>query len=200
MVNEVFADGGGLREENILRSMFKDPVGFYGRCFKYAKEANPEAILFYNDYNVVLDSGKRKAIKDMVGRFQGEGYPIDGIGDQFHYMVSTDKEQIVSGFKDMASTGLLMHISELDIRVNVEQNDSYVFNEAEAKKQADTYHRIVKMYNELPDDQKFAITTWGVSDRQTWLLDFWHHKEYPLLFDRNFKPKEAYFRFLDALD
>lgn len=154
VVNEVFGDGGGMREENLLRSMFKDPVGFYGRCFGYAKEADPETLLFYNDYNVVLDSGKRKAIKDMVSRFQREGYPVDGLGDQFHYMVSTNKEQITSGFKDMASTGLLMHISELDIRVNVEQNDSYVFNDAEAKKQADTYHRIVKMYNELPDDQK----------------------------------------------
>lgn len=200
VVNEVFADGGGLREEEVIKPVFNDPIGFYGRCFSYARAADPNALLFYNDYNVVLDSGKRKAIKNMLDRFEKEGYPIDGIGDQFHYMQSTNKNQIRSGFEDMVSTGLLLHISELDIRMNINKSDSYVFSEEENSKQAATYKYIVELYDAIPNTQKFAITTWGISDKESWLKDWWHEKEYPLLFDENYNPKKAYQGFLDGLN
>jgi len=199
VVNEVFADGGALRNETVIKPIFNDPIGFYGRCFKYAKAADPEAKLFYNDYSVVLDGGKRAAIKKMVTRFKANGIPIDGVGDQFHYATDTNRQTMKTGFTDMASTGLLIHISELDIKVNTAKSDSYVFTDAEAQKQAETYKYITTMYEELPQTQKFAISTWGVTDKYTWLTGFWHSKEYPLLLDADYNKKPAYQGFLDGL-
>ena len=199
VVNEVFADGGNLREDTFIKPIFKDPIGFYGRCFRYARAADPDAKLFYNDYSVVLDGGKRAAIKKMVARFKANGVPIDGLGDQFHYATDTNRQTMKTGFTDMASTGLLMHISELDIKVNTAKSDSYVFNETENQKQAETYKFITSMYEELPQAQKFAITTWGVTDKYTWLTAFWHFKEYPLLLDADYNKKPAYQGFLDGL-
>lgn len=200
VVNEVFADGGGLRDNTIIAPLFNDPIGFYGRCFQYTKDADPDAKLFYNDFTVVVDEGKRTAIKNMIARFQSEGIPIDGVGDQFHYETTTNKGTIEEGFNDIASTGLLIHISELDIKVNVNRSDAYVFSSEQAQIQSDTYEFIVGLYNALPESQKFAITTWGVGDKYTWLTDFWHPLEFPLLFDTNFNKKKAYEGFLKGLN
>ncbi|MCD8538467.1 MAG: endo-1,4-beta-xylanase [Leadbetterella sp.] len=200
VVNEIFNDNGTLRSVDCpVFATFKDPIGFYGRCFRYAHEADPGALLFYNDYNVVLAANKRSAIKKMVTRFKSEGVPVHGIGDQFHYRVSTDKSAMKTGLNDMASTGLLIHISELDIVVNTAQSESYEFTTPEAVKQADTYQYIAEIFEALPAGQKFAITTWGVSDKYTWLTDYWHRKEYPLLFDQNYNEKQAYKGLLSGL-
>ena len=199
VANEVFADGGALREEGVIKTVFKDPIGFYGRCFQYARTADPDAKLFYNDYNVVLDAGKRAAMKKMVTRFKAKGYPIDGLGDQFHYATDTNRQTLTTGFTDLAGTGLLIHISELDIKANLTKSDTYVFNDAEAQKQAETYKFIVAMYEALPQQQKFAITTWGVTDKYTWLTAWWHSKEYPLLLDTDYNKKPAYQGFLSGL-
>jgi endo-1,4-beta-xylanase len=200
VANEIFNDNGSLRSADCpVFATFNDPIAFYGRCFQYARDTDPDAKLFYNDYSVVLASGKRNSIKNMVSRFKTEGYPIDGIGDQFHYRVTTDKNTMRNGLNDMASTGLLIHISELDIIVNVDKSDSFVFVNSEKIKQAQTYGAIVEMYEALPDNQKFAISTWGLTDKYTWLTGWWHPKEFPLLFDENYQEKQAYEAFLSAL-
>ncbi len=200
VANEIFNDNGTLRSVDCpVYATFKDPVGFYGRCFKYANEADPNAKLFYNDYSVVIASAKRNAIKNMVLRFKREGIPIHGIGDQFHYRVTTDKANIKNGIADMGSTGLLIHLSELDIIVNVNQSESFELTSTEANKQAEMYRHIVESFESLPQNQKFAITTWGVSDKHTWLTDYWHRKEYPLLFDNTYREKLAYKGFLAGL-
>jgi endo-1,4-beta-xylanase len=200
VVNEVFNDNGTLRSEDCpVYATFKDPIAFYGRCFEYARQADPEAKLFYNDYNIFLASGKRNSVKMMVERFKEEGYPIDGIGEQSHCKITTDMTAMRNGLKDLATTGLLIHISELDVIVNTGRSDSYVFIDSDKIKQSQMYGNIVEMYETLPDNQKFAITTWGVTDKYTWLTDWWHPREYPLLFDENYQPKRAYQAFLESL-
>jgi len=199
VANEIFADDGSLRVDATVYKVFKDPIAFYGRCFQYARNADPDVKLFYNDYDQVLNSAKRNSMKKMVERFKKDGYPIDGIGDQFHTTIWTSKTTISSGLTDIATTGLLVHISELDIRVNQNKSDSYVFSDAEMQKQSDMYKSIVESFESLPQAQKFAITTWGVSDKYTWLTSWWHSKEYPLLFDSNYAKKKAYDGFLSGL-
>lgn len=201
VANEIFNDNGSLRMTDCpVYATFKDPIAFYGRCFEYAHEADPNAKLFYNDYSVVIAAGKRSAIKNMVQRFKKEGIPIHGIGDQFHYRINNDKTTLRNGLNDMATTGLLIHISELDIVMNTNKSDSYVFTADEAMKQSDMYKHIAEIYSALPDPQKFAISLWGVTDKHTWLTGSWHSKEYPLLFDNNYRLKEAYNGFLSGLN
>ncbi len=200
VANEIFNDNGTLRIDEFAFETFNDPIAFYGRCFQYARDADPEAKLFYNDFNVVIASGKRFAITEMVKRFKEEGYPIDGIGGQFHYDVNTSETTIENGMIDMANTGLLFHISELDIKVNVNRSNAYQFTNGEEIRQGDKYKAIVEIYERvLADEQKFGITIWGVTDRYTWLTDFWHEKEYPLLFDESYAKKNAYEGFLKGL-
>jgi endo-1,4-beta-xylanase len=199
VANEIFADNGSLRVDATVYKTFKDPIGFYGRCFKYARISDPDVKLFYNDYDQVLNGAKRNAVFNMVDRFKKEGYPIDGIGDQFHTTVWTSKSTIGSGLTDLARKGLLIHISELDIRVNQDKSSSYVFTTAEMQKQADMYASVVAAFESLPQAQKFAITTWGVSDKYTWLTGWWHPLEYPLLFDKSYVKKKAYDGFLTGL-
>jgi endo-1,4-beta-xylanase len=200
VLNEAFNDNGTLRSEDCpVYATFNDPIAFYGRCFEYARQADPGAKLFYNDYNMVLASGKRNAVKMMVERFREEGYPIDGIGEQCHVRLTTDRNTMKAGLRDLAGTGLLIHISELDVIVNTEKSDSYMFVDSEKIKQAQMYGAIVEMYETLPDNQKFAVTTWGITDKHTWLTDWWHPREYPLLFDANYQPKKAYGAFFESL-
>jgi endo-1,4-beta-xylanase len=199
VANEIFADNGSLRVETFVYKTFKDPVAFYGRCFRYARISDPDVKLFYNDYDIVLNAAKRNSVKEMVARFRKEGYPIDGIGEQAHTTIWTNKLSISIGLTDIASTGLLIHISELDLRVNQYKSDSYVFTDSEQQKQSDLVKAIVEMYETLPQVQKFAITTWGVADKYTWLTSWWHPKEYPLLLDSNYAKKKAYYGFFDGL-
>ena len=199
VANEIFADNGSLRSDAVVFKTFKDPVAFYGRCFQYARDSDPDVKLFYNDYDQVFNSAKRTSVKNMVLRFRDEGYPIDGIGDQFHTTVWANKAIMKYGLDDLASTGLLIHISELDVRVNQYKSDTYNFTDAEQQKQSEMYRAIVEMYEALPQAQKFAITTWGVTDIYTWLTDWWHPKEYPLLFDNAYSKKKAYYGFLSGL-
>lgn len=200
VANEIFNDDGSLRVESQIQGKFKDPIAFVGRCFKYANEADPAAKLFYNDYSVVLAAGKRRAMKEMAVRFKESGVPIHGLGDQFHYRISTNQTQISNGFADLVSTGLLIHISEIDIKVNTNNVSTYVLTDADKQKQAEVYKNIVKLYNAIPANQKFAITTWGITDKYTWLKESANgFKEYPLLFDESYAKKPAYFGFLAGL-
>lgn len=200
VANEIFNDNGSLRDDGIAYKIFKDPLAFYGRCFQYARNADPAVKLFYNDYDIVLNLSKRNAVKAMVARFKRDGYPIDGLGEQCHTTIWTTSILRRAGFSDLASAGLLMHISELDVRVNKNKSDAYVFTETEQQKQYDTYKDIAEMFELLPQEQKFAITTWGLSDKYTWITGWWHPKEYPLLFDNYYGKKKAYNGFLDGLN
>lgn len=199
VANEIFADDGSLRNDGIVYKTFKDPIAFYGRCFQYARDSDPNVKLFYNDYDIVLNLAKRNSVKDLVARFKRSGYPIDGLGEQCHTSVWTTNTLRRSGFSDLAGTGLLIHISELDVRVNQYKSDSYVFTDTEQQKQYDTFKDIVEMFETLPPGQKFAITTWGLTDKYTWLTAWWHPKVYPLLFDNNYSKKKAYSGFLEGL-
>ncbi|MDN3620100.1 endo-1,4-beta-xylanase [Polaribacter undariae] len=200
VVNEVFADNGGARNEDVIAPLFNDPTAFYGRCFQYAKDADPDTKLFYNDYSVVIDEGKRESIKNMASRFKAEGFPIDGIGAQFHYGTDTGLTKINDGFTDLASTDLLIHISELDIKINVNKSNDFSLYSGNAQQQSVIYEAIVAMYETLPESQKFGISTWGVSDNYSWLKTEWHPKEFPLLFDADLNKKLAYQGFLNGLN
>ena len=199
VVNEAFSDDGTLRAfttgTNTNTSLWAQKLGkdYVARCFQYAHEADPDAKLFYNDYGQEYSSAKTSAILAMVADFKKRGIPIDGIGLQFHTNIQRSDANLTNAITQMASTGLLIHISELDISMNGSQTYTQPTS-AMLDLQKSKMNTIAAFYKTIPVAQQFGITFWGISDANSWIKNDW-----PLLFDATFAKKPAYYGFWDGL-
>ena len=197
VVNEAFENNTGqLRQSVFRRRMGPD---YLARLFQYARDADPDALLFYNDYATPWDAAKRAAMFSMIDDFRRRGIPIDGIGVQMHVTYEFPRIGAIEAVMDsVAARGLLVHVSELDVRVNP-NGDLTALTEARSQAQKARVNDIVTAFVSLPADRQFAITLWGLRDPDSWLIDFWGNPEWPLLYDEGFRPKPAYEGFLEAL-
>lgn len=189
VVNEYFNDDGTIRPSVWVKNLGPD---YIARCFQYAHEADPEAILFYNDYGHEYSSAKRIAIGNLINSFKARNIPIHGIGMQFHMTYSQTDANISEAIAFASATGLKVHISELDVRVNAKKVQDLVFTAAMAAQQADRYKQVVKTYNTIPKAQQFGITTWNVGDADSWVPSWQGAPDWPLPFDANYLRKPAY--------
>ncbi len=189
VVNEHFEDTGIPRN-----SVWRQKLGndYVARCFQYAHEADPSALLFYNDYGHEYSAAKRTAILNMITDFKARGIPIHGTGMQFHMTVNTSDANITAAITGAASTGLKVHISELDIRLNPSAAQNIAYTSFLGDQQALRYKYVVKTYNTLPVSQKFGITTWNVTDADSWIPGWQGAPDWPLPFDANYLRKPAY--------
>ncbi len=198
VVNEAIADeqaypGASPYRNSPLFQIAGDE--FIAKAFEYAREADPNALLFYNDYNDA-DPGKSERIYNMVKKMKDAGVPIDGIGMQGHYNIYSPSEQqidaAISKYKTIVNH---IHITELDIRVNEDMGGSLRFNRGsttpvsswEETLQADQYASLFKVLRKHADVVD-CVTFWNVGDRDSWL----GAANSPLLFDTNYQPKTAY--------
>ena len=197
VVNEAFENNTGqLRQSVFRRRMGPD---YLARLYQYARDADPDALLFYNDYGTPWDAAKRDAMLAMIDDFQQRGVPLDGIGLQMHVRYDFPSIGAIKAVMDsVVARGLLVHLSELDIRVNPE-GDLTELTPARSEAQEARVKEIVTAFTSLPTAQQFAITVWGLRDPDSWLIDFWGNPEWPLLFDESFKQKPAYKGFLEAV-
>ena len=202
VVNEAIADqafGWPGRPANPYREseLFKlCGDEFIAKAFEYAHEADPNALLFYNDYNE-CDPGKRDRIYNMVKKMQDAGVPIHGIGMQGHYNIyGPSEEDIDAAITKYAQLVKHIHVTELDLRTNTEQGGQLRFSRGEAKPQApyistlqeDQYNRIFRIFRKHKDVID-NVTFWNLGDRDSWL----GVNNHPLPFDENYKPKRSYF-------
>ena len=179
---------------------------FIAKAFQFAREADPNALLFYNDYNE-CDPGKRDRIYNMVKKMKDAGVPIDGIGMQGHYNVygpsEEDLEAAITKYSELVKH---IHVTELDIRMNTEMGGQLRFSRGENKPVAgymntlltDQYNRIFKIFRRHKDVID-CVTFWNLGDKDSWL----GVNNHPLPFDENYKKKPAYFAVRDfdaALD
>ncbi len=168
---------------------------FIAKAFEFAREADPNAQLFYNDYSCV-DNGKRERIYNMVKKMKDAGVPIDGIGMQGHYNIYfPDEDQLekaIVRFKELVKH---IHITELDLRMNNESGGQLMFSRGEAKPmaaymstlQTDQYARLFKVFRKHADVID-VVTFWNLGDRDSWL----GVNNHPLPFDEQYKPKACY--------
>lgn len=196
VVNEAFNDNGTLRNSIWLQHLGPD---YIARCFKYAHEADPSALLFYNDYGHEYSASKLNAIDSLIKSFLQNGVPVHGLGLQMHINKNTSNSSIANAIKVMAQTGLKVHISELDIALNPEGNQSLTFTSALSQLQADKYNFIVRAYKNIPAAQQYGITTWNVSDADTWITINYSRPDWPLLFDSTYQKKQAYYAIIEGL-
>ena len=205
VVNEAFESSGG----NYRESFWYKRLGnsYIEKAFRYAHEADPDAILFYNDFNIERDTVKLNAVLNMVNEFKAKGVPISGIGFQMHIRMDIPDEMIAYSLKKAAETGLQIHLSEVDIIFNTHnderlggiQNYSVLTDEMK-QAQAEKYKSLIKMYKEIvPKEQQFGITFWDFTDRDSWIKGFFNMKDWPCIYDDSLQAKPAYFGVLDGL-
>ena len=196
VVNEALEDGSGHPLRN---SVFRQKMGddYVKKCFQFARNADPDCLLFYNDYNMAASSSKRAAMFSLV---DGLGDLADGIGAQMHISYNGPSKSEIQAVADgTVSRGKLLHFAELDIRANP-NNDQTILTSQRADEQKAKFKEVVEIYNAIPLDNKFALTTWGLRDSESWLINFWGHIDWPLMFDDNYDKKPAYFGFLEGLE
>ncbi len=196
--NEAINDGGRnvkqpLRESNFYKICGNDE--YIRKAFEYAREADPNALLFYNDYNE-CDPAKRDRIYNMVKEMKAAGVPIDGIGMQGHYNIyGPSVEDIEAAVQKYSEIVDHIHVTELDIRINEEMGGQLRFSRNEGVKITNDMKLLQEAkYAELfrvlrnHKDKIDCVTFWNLSDRDSWLGP----NNYPLPFDSDYKPKNAY--------
>jgi endo-1,4-beta-xylanase len=197
VVNEAFNDDGTMRHT----TWYDQPGIGAGKGTKYveqalqwAREADPGAKLFYNDYDAEEVNRKSDAIYAMAKDFKKRGVPLDGIGFQNHVSLKFDDpaklESYAQNLERFAKLGLELHITELDIRLN----DS---SPASLAAQAKLYGEITTICVQQPACK--LIQTWGVTDKQSWIPAFYKGQGWALLWDDKYKKKPAYATVLKAL-
>ncbi|WP_055106480.1 endo-1,4-beta-xylanase [Paenibacillus ihumii] len=197
VVNEVIEDeGDGL----LRRSKWLDIAGpeFIARAFEYAHEADPNALLFYNDYNE-SNPAKRDKIHALVKSLLEQGVPIHGIGLQAHWnLYGPSLGEIRAALEKYASLGLQLQLTELDMSLFRFDDKRTDITEPPAELlelQAERYEEIFKLLREYRDVIT-SVTFWGAADDYTWLNDFpvRGRKNWPFLFDEQHHPKLAFHR------
>ncbi|MEP6999718.1 MAG: endo-1,4-beta-xylanase [bacterium] len=209
VVNEALNEDGTMRQSPWQRIIGDD---FVIKAFQFAHEVDPKAELYYNDYNLATPAKRGGAIA-LVKRIKDAGIPVTAIGSQDHHKLDWPSAALVdSMFTAFAAAGVHANVTELDIDVLPRATQS---NTADVALRAQAQARLNPFAAGLPDsvqqvlakryEELFAVylahrdiidrvTFWGVTDRDSW-LNGWPvpgRTNYPLLLDRNGKPKPAY--------
>jgi endo-1,4-beta-xylanase len=195
VVNEAISDDGQLRDTFWLRALGPQ---YLALAFQWAHAADPQVMLFYNDFEGEGLNRKSDAIYALAQGLRREGIPIHGIGWQMHALLNKNPSSIemMANFKRLADLGLMVSITEMDVRVGTNQQE----RPARLQVQAGLYRRALRACLDAPNCDAFEV--WGVTDRYSW---FNYKKDpsqqdAPLLFDENGNPKPAYFALLDELN
>jgi endo-1,4-beta-xylanase len=214
LFNELYDHRGGKVRDSWLRRRFasdSELFDFAARCYAYAHEADPKALLFYNDYGQEHRTdfyAKGSTIAQQIRQWKRAGVPIHGYGIQFHTNIYRPQEDLEAALKLAVRTGLPVHISELDVSINWVDSDM-VGHKAGAQglsastpellqRQSETYRRIAQAYLRLvPPEQRFGITCWDLGDGDSWLAK--QRFEEANLYDRDYQRKPAFYGFCQGL-
>jgi endo-1,4-beta-xylanase len=176
----------------------KQSYSYIERCFRWAHEADPHALLFYNEAEAETINPKSDAIYAMVRDFKQRGVPIDGVGFQLHIAnLRTDVASISANFNRFTALGVQVHITEMDVALPVDANG--IARAEDLQRQAEVYRAIANACLSYP--RCTAIQTWGFTDKYSWIGS--HSKQTQgaaLPFNRNYQAKPAYEALWNALE
>ncbi|MFZ1129447.1 MAG: endo-1,4-beta-xylanase [Terriglobales bacterium] len=164
--------------------------GYMERCFRWAHEADPQALLFYNEgADTEAVNAKSDAIYAMVRDFRQRGVPIDGVGLQMHVSnLHADVKSVAANIRRFTALGVQIHITEMDVSLPVDANGNATAADLQAE--ADVYRKIAVVC--LANPGCTAIQTWGFTDKYSWIGSHSKHTQgAALLFDRNYRAKPA---------
>jgi endo-1,4-beta-xylanase len=201
VVNEAVADGGaGLRTSiwNNQPGIGLTGIAWIEQAFRWAHTSDPQALLFYNDYNAEDISPKSDYIYNMVKQMLADGVPIHGVGLQMHLTNNVNYPNaagLETNIKRLTDLGLQVVITEMDVRLPV--NAAGDASASDVAIQNTLYGRVVSACI------KFAlctgIQTWGISDKHSWIPSTFPGTGAGLPFDASYQPKQAYSAMLNPL-
>jgi endo-1,4-beta-xylanase len=175
VVNEaVNEDGSDLRDSLWSRNL--GHIDYMRRAFDDAREADPNAVLLINDYNLESLPRKRATFMRLVETLLKSGAPVGGIGSQSHLAADLAPGAARQALGELASLGLPIHVSELDISLHRAKGLFHSPGALEAA-QARLALEVAETFAQLPPSQRFAFTVWGLKGSQSWLRS---SKENPL--------------------
>lgn len=210
VVNEAILPKDG-RDDGLRKSFWFEQIGpdYIDLAFHTARAADPHALLTYNDYGVEYDneedSTRRRQILELLRGMKQRGVPIDAVGIQSH-IKAAQPDAIGKGLSEFMESirmmGLQIYLTELDVNEDDIKSDDVALRDAEIAK---TYRQFLDVA--LANPAVKLVLTWDITDRFTWLNDGpTHHRKQPnrpqrsLPFDRDYRPKEAFFAMRDAYD
>jgi endo-1,4-beta-xylanase len=197
VVNEAFNDDGTMRH-----TIWYDQPGigpksgteYIEQALRWSHAADPNAKLFYNDYDAEEINKKSDAIYAMAKDFKKRGVPLDGIGFQTHITLQfDDPEKLASYARNLqrfADLGLDLHITELDIRLSDSSPASF---NAQAKLYGEIANLCVQQF------RCKLLQTWGFTDKHSWIPSFYKGQGWALPWDDEYRKKPAYAAMHNAL-
>jgi endo-1,4-beta-xylanase len=173
-------------------------TAYIAQAFRWAHEADPHALLFYNDYAADGVNAKSDAIYEMLKDFKREGVPVNGVGLQMHIFTPKDvPTRVAENIARFTKLGLEVHITEMDVALPLDARGQASATQLEW--QAKVYRTVASACARNPGCTAFQ--TWGFTDRYSWIPAYTHGKRgAALLFDASYKPKPAYRAVLAAFD
>lgn len=209
VMNEAVEDDGSLRQSKWLEIIGPDYVQ---KAFEFARAADPQAELYYNDYNM-WKKGKVEGVVRLVRDLQSKGVRVDGIGMQGHWGLDYPPlDEAEAAIQAFAALGVKVMITEMEVDVlpfPSESQSAEISLNFELQKHLNPYPQVLpdsmqqvlaKRYAEFftlfhkHRDHISRVTLWGVTDAHSWKND-WPVRgrtNYPLLFDRQYRPKPAF--------
>ena len=202
VVNEALDENGNLRDSLWYNQpgigLAAKGTAYIEQAFRWAHQADPHALLFYNEAEGEGLNRKSDAVYAMVKDFKGRGVPIDGVGLQLHISrLDVDLAAVGDNVARLTALGLQVHITELDVSLPVDAHGG-LLRQNDLLRQAEIYRGVARACLQHPGCT--AIQTWGFTDKYSWINSSSHgSRGWALPFDRDYKPKPAYAAVLEEV-
>lgn len=189
VINEPFEDDSAdMREHVFYQTLGED---YIAEALRMAHEADPEAQLYINEFNIEYAGEKSDALYDLVSDLVEQDVPLDGIGFQSHFVHGEVPEDMAEQMRRYTDLGLEVAVTELDVRIPEPPT------EAELQAQAQEYQQVVSACLDVP--RCVGVSVWGVSDEHSWIPEWFPGYTAALPFDEDYESKPAYDGMVEAL-
>ncbi|WUH92775.1 endo-1,4-beta-xylanase [Streptomyces sp. NBC_00433] len=181
VINEPYNEDGSLRQDVFYKAMGS---GYLADAIRTAHNADPNAKLYINDYNIEGENAKSNALYSLAQTMVAQGVPLGGIGLEAHFIAGQVPSSMLANMQRFANLGLDVAITELDDRIQLPTNSSNL------QQQANDYGTVVN--DCLAVSRCVGVSQWGVDDGHSWIPGTFPGYGAATMYDSNYQPKPAY--------
>ncbi len=188
VINEPFNEDGSLRQDAFYNAM---GTGYLADAIRTAHNADPNAKLYINDYNIEGENAKSNALYSLAQSMLAQGVPLGGIGLESHFIVGQVPSSMLANMQRFADLGLDVAITELDDRIQLPTSSGTL------QQQASDYTTVVN--DCLAVSRCVGVSQWGVDDGHSWIPGTFQGYGAATMYDSSYQPKPAYNAAVTAL-